>query len=330
MTVIRKTYNARWMRHFRAHAQAARDKVKEPTHVGAVLIGHNNEVLLTAFNGPPIRVKDTGARRSRKDGLKYKFSAHAERNLIAFAAKHGLATRGLTVYTTHHPCSACAAELVQAGIDCVIVGPHEFKSAGDEVKHAWDILNEAGVQMLKDDVSQQELRAETLARLALLDKVDANGDSKFYHTTRVVDSLPYNAPISTRILAWLHDVPEDWDVMEDDAFHVIAAMFGMEIVDDLKYLTIKLGENYDRYIERLISSDRPDVLLVKLADNLDNEDPARRVDLTEEDIKKFSERYAGLRDRLLDKVRSSRDIQKWLDRHQIWPNISLFSRNPYQ
>ena len=54
--------------------------------VGAVLVGPNNEVLLTGFNGPPIGVVDRPERRDKRPE-KYLWVSHAEANLIAFAAR---------------------------------------------------------------------------------------------------------------------------------------------------------------------------------------------------------------------------------------------------
>jgi dCMP deaminase len=43
-------------------------------------------------------------------------SVHAEANAIAFAARHGVALQGATVYTTHSPCVPCAQLIINAGI----------------------------------------------------------------------------------------------------------------------------------------------------------------------------------------------------------------------
>ncbi|QIG74731.1 deoxycytidylate deaminase protein [Rhizobium phage RHph_I42] len=324
-----KRYSAKWLRHFRRHALAAADKVKEPTHVGAALIGHDNAVLLTAYNGPAIGVADTGERRARKDGLKYKFSAHAERNLIAFAAKHGISTRGLTVYATHHPCSACASELVQAGIECVIVADGDYRSAGDEIKYAQQIFSDCGVQIIQHEVSALEERAINLARTALYDLRDSQGDSKFYHTQRVVDALPDRMSIHTRIVAWLHDVVEDWGVGQETALNVINSRFGNEIALDVEALTQREHESYDAAIQRLIDSDRPHALVVKLCDNFDNNDPARRIDLSEEDVAKYEQRYNGVREKIYKALHSGKH-RTFIDWHNLdYGTAASVARNPY-
>lgn len=43
-------------------------------------------------------------------------TVHAEANAIAFAARHGIATQGTTMYCTHAPCYSCAKLMLSAGI----------------------------------------------------------------------------------------------------------------------------------------------------------------------------------------------------------------------
>ena len=45
---------------------------------------------------------------------------HAERNIIAYCAKHGIATKGCTMYITLSPCEGCAVLMAQAGITKVL------------------------------------------------------------------------------------------------------------------------------------------------------------------------------------------------------------------
>lgn len=163
-------YSPKWLNTFKRHADAARENVKEETKVGACLIGSNNEILLTAYNGPPINVEDKPERRSRKDGLKYKYAAHAERNLISFAARNGIKTEGLTVYSTHYPCSACAGAIIQAGIKCIIVGYGEFKSADGDIEHSANMFREAQVEIIKHPYASAGLdKADLLAQHFLKD-----------------------------------------------------------------------------------------------------------------------------------------------------------------
>lgn len=45
---------------------------------------------------------------------------HAERNAIAFAARHGVALEGTDMHVTHMPCLACAMSIINAGIETVV------------------------------------------------------------------------------------------------------------------------------------------------------------------------------------------------------------------
>lgn len=179
-------YEQHWMDHFSRHAEVARLASKDGTGVGAVLIGDGNKVLLTAFNGPPRGVKDYASRRMRTNGVKYKYVAHAERNLIAFAASEGISTKGKTIYCTHHPCAACAAEIVQAGITCVIVGNYTYRSQGDEQRFAETILREAKVAV-EEHTPYVPMQIDFIARGVYGDRlVNDKSDKSIYHHCREV------------------------------------------------------------------------------------------------------------------------------------------------
>ena len=45
---------------------------------------------------------------------------HAERNAIAWAARHGLALEGTEVHVTHMPCLSCARTMINAGVTRVM------------------------------------------------------------------------------------------------------------------------------------------------------------------------------------------------------------------
>lgn len=136
-----------WLSYLMGFAQHAATKSKDSTQVGAVLVAENGRtVLLTAYNGPPAGVDDLPERRERP--TKYLFASHAEANLVAFAAREGIRTKGCTVYVTHHPCSACARALIQSGISWVVYGDGTTSMPPEEVTAAREMLTEAGVQTL--------------------------------------------------------------------------------------------------------------------------------------------------------------------------------------
>jgi dCMP deaminase len=133
-----------WLSYLMGFAQHAATKSKDSTQVGAVLVAENGRtVLLTAYNGPPAGVDDLPERRERP--AKYLFASHAEANLVAFAAREGVRTKACTVYVTHHPCSACARALIQAGIREVVYGFGKTSMPAEEFKAAAVMFEEAGV-----------------------------------------------------------------------------------------------------------------------------------------------------------------------------------------
>lgn len=125
-------------------ARTARLKCKDTTAVGAVLVSAENTVILTAFNGPPRGVMDKPERFERPE--KYLFASHAETNLIAFAARHGIRTAGCKVYCTHFACAACARTLIQAGVSEVVYGSGTFQALEAERTATETMFKEAGVR----------------------------------------------------------------------------------------------------------------------------------------------------------------------------------------
>jgi dCMP deaminase len=133
-----------WADYLMGFAQHASTKSKDPTKVGAVLVGDDGRtVLLASYNGPPAGVADTADRFERP--RKYLFASHAEANLVAFAARRGIQADGCSVYVTHMPCAGCARTLIQAGIRAVVFGSGQTAMPKEETAAAWDMFTEAGV-----------------------------------------------------------------------------------------------------------------------------------------------------------------------------------------
>ena len=145
-----------WREYLAGFAAYAARKSKDPTQVGAVLVGPEREVRLTAYNGPPKGVLDTEARRERPQ--KYLYASHAEANLVAFAAREGISTKGCTVYVTHHPCASCARTLIQAGVREVIFGPGTTSMPDEEFTAAQIMFTEAGVHLEPLNMSTKRVK----------------------------------------------------------------------------------------------------------------------------------------------------------------------------
>lgn len=113
--------------------------------VGAVL-ARDGRTIASGYNGAP-----PGMRHCQHDGVVDPVHTctranHAERNVIAFAAKYGVATDGATLYTTHSPCLACGLEILAAGIVRVVYSV-SYRTA-DPGYSAMDVLLEGGVEMV--------------------------------------------------------------------------------------------------------------------------------------------------------------------------------------
>lgn len=160
---------SKWAERFIKMAEFVAQWSKDPgTKCGAVIVGEDNEVLATGFNGFPRGVAETkpvvvestndtwveewlNERWDRPE--KYEWVEHAERNAVYNAARNGVRLAGSTMYLNYavECCSDCARAIIQAGIRKV-VGPagRPFPGQGKGIfydKHGcnYTMLEEAGV-----------------------------------------------------------------------------------------------------------------------------------------------------------------------------------------
>ena len=146
-----------WDRYFIDMAKFVATKSKDrSTKVGIVIVGEDNEVLSTGFNGFPRGVDDSNESYHERP-MKYKITEHGERNAVYNAARQGIRLKGATAYfdTNPHPCTDCARALIQAGIARVVGTDEQFmgKRTDASGNNYWeedcaigaDLLREAGV-----------------------------------------------------------------------------------------------------------------------------------------------------------------------------------------
>jgi dCMP deaminase len=108
-----------WENYFMLLAGHISMRSKDPsTQVGAVIVGVENDILATGYNGFAPGVPDTDERWERPG--KYDRVIHAEVNAIARAARRGTALADSTIYCTHAPCCHCARVIIAAGITRVV------------------------------------------------------------------------------------------------------------------------------------------------------------------------------------------------------------------
>lgn len=141
-----------WYQYFLEMAELVASKSKDPsTKVGAVIVGEDNEILSTGFNGFPRGVNEDVAERWERP-IKYLFVEHAERNAIYNAARIGTSLKGATMYLNFRPCpcAECTKAVIQSGIKKIIGNNVSFSGKGDH----WDeqmrvsniMLYEAGIE----------------------------------------------------------------------------------------------------------------------------------------------------------------------------------------
>lgn len=91
------------------------------TQVGSVLVKNTTgAVVATGFNGFARGVNDAVLPNTRPD--KYEYIIHAEENLVANCARHGISMDDCTVYVTLTPCKKCMRQLWNCGITKVVAG----------------------------------------------------------------------------------------------------------------------------------------------------------------------------------------------------------------
>jgi len=144
-----------WDTYFIKMVDFVAAKSKDPsTKVGCVIVGQDNEIVSTGFNGFPRGVDEAPPERWERP-IKYSRVEHAERNAIYNAARMGAKTKDCVAYVTAPPCTDCARALIQAGIR-VIYYPryHKFLMRphwDDSIALASQMLREAGVTLVPVD-----------------------------------------------------------------------------------------------------------------------------------------------------------------------------------
>jgi dCMP deaminase len=93
--------------------------------------------------------------KQKKDKEKrYKYSVHAERNVIYKAARLGIKTEGLTMVCPWATCSECAQAIMQAGIKKLVTHKQALDRNGhwqEDIDFAFAMLREAGVEIIVFD-----------------------------------------------------------------------------------------------------------------------------------------------------------------------------------
>lgn len=141
--------NYTWDEYFMTLAYLVSMKSKDPsTRVGAVIVGSDNEIRATGYNGFPRGVED---RPSRYEDKEYKYIAinHAEENAILHCARIGVSSKGCRMYTPWIPCCACTKSILQAGIVEVV---YDANFPGNQLinQGSWEYSIQISKELMKE------------------------------------------------------------------------------------------------------------------------------------------------------------------------------------
>lgn len=119
----------------------ARRATCERGQVGAILV-RDKRIIASGYNGPPTGQPHCSANHC--DITKpCTHAVHAEANLIAYCAKHGISTNKAILIVTTVPCIKCAELIIQSGIKRIVYDSDYRLTEG------LNLLQNAGVDVVK-------------------------------------------------------------------------------------------------------------------------------------------------------------------------------------
>jgi len=140
-----------WIEYFRGIAHQVKLKSKDiRTQIGAVIVGHDHEILSTGYNSYPRGINDLRNERQERPE-KYYWFEHAERNAIYNAARIGVSLKDSTMYLTCGMCCTdCTRGIINAGIKKVYLereGGAKGEMWGEHAIRSEQMFKEAGVDV---------------------------------------------------------------------------------------------------------------------------------------------------------------------------------------
>ncbi|MDH4079079.1 MAG: dCMP deaminase family protein [Nitrospira sp.] len=154
-----KSTRQSWDEYFYEMAKLVATRSRDDCPVGAVVVGEDQVVIATGYNGLARRVSDLEERIDTKPE-KLRWTVHAEANAICNAARVGTSTKDGTIYVTKFPCSMCSGLLVQAGIRRLVTHDTAFwghDPNGDDGQRSLRMLMEAGVEIHAPNINIGEI-----------------------------------------------------------------------------------------------------------------------------------------------------------------------------
>ncbi len=158
---MKRTGYISWDEYFMGVALLAAMRSKDPsTQVGACIVGGDNRILSTGYNGFPSGCSDDEFPWEREGGFcdtKYPFVVHAELNAILNARGKNLT--GAKIYVALFPCNECAKAIIQSGIKEIIYLSDKYAET-DGVKASKRMLTAAGVTFTRLIPTTKELTVD--------------------------------------------------------------------------------------------------------------------------------------------------------------------------
>ena len=128
------------------------------------------------------------------------------------------------------------------------------------------------------------------------EKCDKGGQPYVIHLLKVYSGV---SSYLEKVCSLLHDVIEDTDVSYHDLEEV---GYNSDVINILEILTKVKGEDYRKYIDRIIESDNIHAMNIKLSDLRHNMDISRIKNPTTNDYERVSKRYEPAYQKILNKV----------------------------
>ena len=158
---------ARWDRKYMALALHIAEWSKDrSTKVGCVIVGPDQSIRATGYNGFPRGVGDDVEERHGRPA-KYLWTEHAERNALYNAARSGVSVLGCRMYVPWFPCMDCARAIVQSGLAELIAVEPDWADQrwGEHFVSAKELFEEAGLACTWFDPALCERMRAAFARL---------------------------------------------------------------------------------------------------------------------------------------------------------------------
>lgn len=138
-----------WDEYFMGVALLTAQRSKDPnTQVGCCIVGGDNRILSTGYNGFPSGCSDDDFpwERDGEDAnqTKYPFVVHAELNAILNARGKNLT--GAKLFVALFPCNECAKAIIQSGISEVVYLSDKYAATAPTIASR-RMLTAAGVKL---------------------------------------------------------------------------------------------------------------------------------------------------------------------------------------